>query len=509
MLPAVARSNSNADESLCLNRMRAIMLSLLQYEDSTSSFPRASTQPFENRPGSTEGDSPAGYSWLVRATTYSEIDRTFWDSLVYHSKKFQVGPFADELKAIVDKTNVHPATHTFPEFVCPSFVGDRHVSDRDADYQQLNGKMPGIATYHAFAGSHFTNVNGTGELPAEAVDKKTTFVGNGAIPFARDEEDSTYQRGVKLKSIIDGVSQTLVFAESVEPAYAAWIDGQAMWVIAAWPGNVAIPAMRPDAQQPDQSTLGWDDADKGKVRATIGLRQPDGSTLTYLAANRWSGSKDRRWGPSSSHPGRVGHAFADGRAEMLATHIDPEVYLHLATRNGRESISQETLKHAIEVSVPRELESKTNTPAGRAVQVRPEQWSPIDWSPVNIGDLRLHFPQLLTFEDFRGNSTDPEKLEFVGKSHVFSSFTYQRSKAEFHLQVAKHPTSGAFKRLQKQLIDAFDNPGTPNGVTPARIVWTESARWPKNRARFEFVLTDAVDNTPPSVVIRILDWQRD
>ena len=45
----------------------------------------------------------------------------------------------------------------------------------------------------------------------------------------------------------------------------------------------------------------------------------------------------RKWGPSSLHPGVVQHGWGDGRGGAIPDTIDPDVYLHLITRNGRET----------------------------------------------------------------------------------------------------------------------------------------------------------------------------
>jgi hypothetical protein len=52
------------------------------------------------------------------------------------------------------------------------------------------------------------------------------------------------------------------------------------------------------------------------------------------------GSVDRRWGPSSRHPGVVQHAYGDAHAGALNEAINDDVYLHLITRNGRETIKE-------------------------------------------------------------------------------------------------------------------------------------------------------------------------
>ncbi len=330
-----------------------VSMALFAYENTISAFPVCSTQPFENKPGSLDEKSAAGYSWLVRLTPFMDGQSTFWDGLNWHSKKLTVPPFAPDLKTIVQEKEIHPASHSFPEFLCPSYDGDRHVLKEDSEYRPIAGQMPAVASYHAFAGSHFTNSEGSGKFPITVTNNRAPFTGDGSIPFPRDEGKKPYYRGVRLNSIVDGASQTLLFAESLEPAYAAYIDGQAMWLVAAWPGNEKTPSLKPDPSTDGVPILGWDAADKENVKASIGLRNPDGSMATYLAADRWSGSHDRRWGPSSNHPGVVGHTFADGHGVMLPSDIDPEVYLYMATHSGQETVPQATMDQLRRGTAPR------------------------------------------------------------------------------------------------------------------------------------------------------------
>ena len=352
LLPALAQSNSNADRSLCMKRMWDISKSLIKFEDTTTTFPIASTQPFDHKPGSLEDKTVAGYSWLVRITPFLDAESTYWDGLTWHSKRLTVPPFAPALKTIVDKQEVHPATHSFTEFLCPSYDGGRHVPKENSDYKSIAGQMPAVANYHAFAGSHFINREGIGEFPPVVMNNQLSFNGDGVIPFPGRNAKPPYRRGMRMSQVVDGAAHTLVFAESLEREYSAFIDGQAMWLVAAWPGNVQIPSLKPDESLPANPVLSWDRAAKKHVRASIALQEADGSTTTYLDDERWSGSRDRRWGPSSNHSGIVAHGFADGRVVMLSTDIDAEVYLHMATHNGREILPDSIADKLIHGYIP-------------------------------------------------------------------------------------------------------------------------------------------------------------
>jgi hypothetical protein len=60
LLPALARSNSEADKTFCLKQMKDIAILVWKYEDTVGRFPLASTRPIDHKPGSLEAESEAG-----------------------------------------------------------------------------------------------------------------------------------------------------------------------------------------------------------------------------------------------------------------------------------------------------------------------------------------------------------------------------------------------------------------------------------------------------------------
>ena len=147
-----------------------------------------------------------------------------------------------------------------------------------------------------------------------------------------------------MASIRDGTSNTLVFGESREQAFAAWIDGQVTWVVAAWPQNPEAPQPLKNAANPNApATIGWPDDQRPAVVSPLAMQRfgtPDDQAGVYLPEEMWSGWSDRKFGPSGNHEGVAIHTFADGHSKAIADTIDATVYLHLVTRAGQEVINE-------------------------------------------------------------------------------------------------------------------------------------------------------------------------
>ena len=155
------------------------------------------------------------------------------------------------------------------------------------------------------------------------------------------------------------MSNTILFAESLEEEYSAWISGLSMYVVAAKPSGRApkLEKVRPKGKR-GQEILIWPNND-GLTSLNVGnliernggprdqrvlkanpdmhymkdLEYPHKAGFSALEGNRW-------YGPSSAHPAVVQHGFADGHGKSINQDIDPALYLHLVTRAGGEVLSE-------------------------------------------------------------------------------------------------------------------------------------------------------------------------
>jgi hypothetical protein len=183
---------------------------------------------------------------------------------------------------------------------------------------------------------------------------------------------------LNFKTITDGLSKTIMVAETKEQAYSAWFDGTVNWVVAA--NTNSATAQYPQTYiaklQPSSTTttnnLVWLVNANNNVQAFNGTAGgstslnygpstptaagpfyiPNGSgsgggtyptsTVATAPAGVTSGANTAtswQWGPSSYHSGgAVIHLYADGAVRTVTDDVDPTLYVQLYTRAGNESV---------------------------------------------------------------------------------------------------------------------------------------------------------------------------
>lgn len=201
-----------------------------------------------------------------------------------------------------------------PFAVCPS------------NSQQPQADAPAVSNYRANTG-----VIDNGGTPQEAIWLPATE--NGAMSF---------QRNLRFADFTDGLSQTVMIAESRERYTngtgvagnipCRWAFGE-MWQFAAHGGGrvsagnwIAIRANNPRIKLMDRNVV--DGEPEGVSLARHTTDSPIGTTVTALA-----------WGPSSTHSGgQVGHLFSDGHVAFISSSVDSSTYQSLSTRNSADEI---------------------------------------------------------------------------------------------------------------------------------------------------------------------------
>jgi hypothetical protein len=351
LAPSLAQQVGDARRESCANNCKMQVIALHNYEATHLFFPTASTAPMTEPPGNDTAEGLPGYSWQAQILPFME-QVPLYNAISENSQKFSLPPLG--IAGREAGQGPLAATVQINEFLCPAFAGVAAVDVDASDYKsdEARGGAPARTSYFALSATHLVEEDGAWRLVGPPI---ALFHGNGVMPLWNPAEfdklpaDAAPKwrrlRGVTFAGIQngDGTSNTLVFCESREQAYAAWIDGQVAWTVAAWPQNPQPPGELalngPDAPK----VLGWDEAGLSENGVTI-AKQPHGLAAddagVYLPEAMWSGSKDRKFGPSGNHPGVAAHAFADGHVNFLADNIDANVYLWLTTRAGREVVGE-------------------------------------------------------------------------------------------------------------------------------------------------------------------------
>ena len=331
LLPAVQAARESARRVQCMNNSKSLALAFMSHEDIHRRGPYASTEPVAARPGSAE----AGYSWIVPLMPLMD-STSVYEQLSQASNEFASPPFGEDRPTL--DTGVPLASAHLPGLVCPSSSEIGLNPAATAVYGAA--PLPGISNYLASSASHLINTRGPAELftTSDAATQAGTpdrYIGNGMVPFP-GERGAKPSQGLSLQAAEDGSSNTILLFESTENVYAAWIDGQAVWGVGAWPENVEIP--QPDGG-PD-GLLGWPDSDVTSMTSLeVALESRQDASLFYMDSSRFGGGPDRRFGPSSNHPGGlVTHTFVDGHVQAIKSDIDRNLYLRLISRDGGELV---------------------------------------------------------------------------------------------------------------------------------------------------------------------------
>jgi len=335
-----------------------------------------------------------GYSWLFQILPEMEnqnlYNRTRNATIPTPngSNKLKIGPFGltgtpgtAPIQVIANNSPGADKKYAFQQqmtvYICPSYPGAEETKDTQIYNRR---EKAAVGNYVAMPSTHY-NSDGTGQATdtgtqtpgslydSYASNRPKRLAGNGVLVFAQvDQNSSSTQssnrrlKGVSMASMRDGTSNTIMFSESREERYAGWISGLSMYVVAADPNGPGNKILK---QVPGGNTgttgqpavLRWDDSDtNGQTALNVGSnvkraggdsatdpspgQVTDATTQAYFYMNNYAhGTKPRWYGPSSAHPGVVQHGFGDGHGKSINQDIDRNVYLHLVTRAGGETVN--------------------------------------------------------------------------------------------------------------------------------------------------------------------------
>jgi prepilin-type N-terminal cleavage/methylation domain-containing protein len=400
LLPAIQAAREAARRNQCLSQIKQLVLACQTFADSRRTLPLASTAPFRQTDSSTPyaditkapnawdsstnpqgmypGEWGDGYSWIVQILPFMEENTLYARITQSSTTPLKLGKLRD---SAFDSLTIHltnPSSgwnattnpyewETKIEVLrCPSYPGEESVTADGTTFwgsiTAASGSTIAAGNYLAMAATHFSAADGDlatagptskGKAATDSC-KNKAYCGNGALPFPGTTGTGTTQRvtkqGLSFAQLSDGTSKTALVSETREETYTSWYSGFASYGVAAWPIRSAPIGTTQVAGQntPIQWTFG------GTTNGEISLNKGDRTANTTIGNEKWymtaavhphKVNSDqvkgaRKWGPSSLHPGVVQHGWGDGRASAVNDAIDPDTYLHMVTRNGRETSSQ-------------------------------------------------------------------------------------------------------------------------------------------------------------------------
>jgi type II secretory pathway pseudopilin PulG len=313
-IPVISNARDSARRNACSNNMRQLAIAVLNYHDAYKRFPSVAA-PYEKnttllkmKAAQAEGDAAAPFSFIVRITPYIE-QGNLYNGISASSKKFTLPAFHDDIKV----QQFRPWDVAITTLVCPSFTGQPNATAKE--YAARGVADPATGKKIQAAITNFVALPATHLALLESEEKA-----NGVI--VPSEKPPTFA------TIRDGLSNTLLLAESREQDYSSWYDGSCTWV-------VGLPS---SAEAPKLENGKWTLARNTPSPINFGPTKADAKRV-YLEQQHWANAGPRSLGPSSEHPGDVVmHAYGDGAVRPIGIDVDPTVYLALITRAGNDPI---------------------------------------------------------------------------------------------------------------------------------------------------------------------------
>lgn len=305
LLPAVQTAREASRRMSCQNNLKQTVLATLNYESATRQLPAAWIKP-----------ALTGDGWSMQARILPYIEQLGLDDGVNFAAGYK------EAVLHVDGEPQKVSSFRVPTYLCPSEIRDeQRMGGNGPEHYPLN--------YAYNAGRWFV------------FDPNDHTVGDGMF---------TAGRARKLRDCLDGLSNTLGFAEV--KAWTPYIRD------AAVSGDIEMPQTNLDvcalggSFKPDTGHTEWVDGRVHQAGFTTAFAPNakvlcEDSGIEYdVDFTNFREGKDTTDDPKpktyaavtsrSHHPGGVGIALMDGSIHFITESIDQKLWQDLSTRAGRE-----------------------------------------------------------------------------------------------------------------------------------------------------------------------------
>ena len=346
LTPAIQSVLALSRKTSCMNNMKNLGTALRTFHESKKYYPPscATTKTgFANQRDRTlTRPSYESWSWIAYLLPYLDREQDFNEL----NKCRFVMPWSEIDASVPRVQQVRETTLRF--LVCPA------VGAKDFTGPQLRGystPTPSIPTLRGALGNYKCMGGSVKESIALAVNK-TLAVPYGKVDIHPDGVlfPSSDDRGVPDVSVTDGLSHTIMLAETIEDKYARWLLGteanlaglpSADDPAGCGPTLGFIPRLNLYAPIQFDGKFGGDSLIPPNIKTYLDYNY-------HLKQNMYDHAQGVKYGPSSRHPSGVNHLFCDGNIRTIPLDIDVAAYMFLITRRGDEPFGNYLASKGIE-----------------------------------------------------------------------------------------------------------------------------------------------------------------
>jgi prepilin-type N-terminal cleavage/methylation domain-containing protein len=293
LLPAVQSARESARRTQCHNHLKQVTLAMHNYADTyKSAFPVGEY-------GCCWG------TWLVALLPYVE-QKQLHDQYQFFGALDALGGHPDLATRYSGSLNLPVTRLQIKTYTCPS------------DQKSLNLDLRGGITYHNYVANHGnTTQKRLPELGSTSTGGPNRF---GGAPFIYVGTSSASPQVVRMAEMVDGLSNTLAFSETVQGQQGdlrgfAWWNGGAHFET-----NLA-----PNSSQPDVLESA------GYCVSTARLNPPCVGPTTANPENLAARSR---------HPRGVTAALCDGSVRFISNNVVLDTWRGISTANGGETLTE-------------------------------------------------------------------------------------------------------------------------------------------------------------------------
>lgn len=320
LLPAVQAARESARRMSCVNNLKNISLSCLNYESSKGELP----------PGSVNegGRQESGLGWMVWILPYIEQSGVSEQALEQIAANGVQGAYDSAFDSLNELR--------LPMYKCPS--------DPDDPPEKFGNPNRKGMSYAGVSGSYFSR---TGQCSSSKTGEHyCVTAGDPLLGYNNYDGLLIMDWPIELQEATDGLSNTLLVGERLYQI-RAWMLG------AYWVGQTDPPRGRrnpgnepPPGPQPSSAFFGCKNVND------VALLNHDPYTGCYVGHSNAAGdipevpdSTPRTLSVNnlpfaSRHPGGVNFCYGDGGTRFLNEDINVDVYLALGSRNGGEVVTE-------------------------------------------------------------------------------------------------------------------------------------------------------------------------